>query len=58
MVKITFNEKKYYELKLLFEKAVEERRKQFVFEGNLMLTSYAKYLLEHLRNQLNIKENQ
>lgn len=56
MADITFNEKKYYELKLLYEKAVQDYKDHLVFEGQLIHTSYVKYLLEHLRKELNIVE--
>lgn len=56
MAHINFDEQKYHALKLLYEKAVEERREQLTFEGHILLTSYVKYLLEHLRTQLNINE--
>jgi len=57
MNKIEFNLEKYQLLKLSYEKAVSEGREQFVFESNLLLTSYAKYLLQHLENVLGIKKN-
>jgi hypothetical protein len=57
MNKIEFNLEKYQLLKLSYEKAVSEGRDQFVFESNILLTSYAKYLLQHLENVLGIKKN-
>jgi hypothetical protein len=56
MKKIEFNLEKYQLLKLSYEKAVSERREQFVFENNILLTSYAKYLLQHLENVLGINK--
>jgi hypothetical protein len=57
MKKIDFTQEKYKLLKLSYEKAVSEGREQFFFESNLLLTSYAKYLLQHLENVLGIKKN-
>jgi hypothetical protein len=54
MKKIEFNLENYQLLKLSYEKAVSENREQFVFENNILLTSYAKYLLQHLENELGI----
>lgn len=56
MGNINFNEEKYNSLKLLYEKAVIENREQLVFEGHVLLTSYTKYLLQHLENVLGINE--
>lgn len=56
MNKINFDKEKYYSLKLSYEKAVSEDREQFVWENNLFLVSYAKYLLQHLENVLDINE--
>ena len=53
-MQIEFNLEKYNSLKLSYEKAVLENREQFVWKSNLFLTSYAKYLLQHLENQLGI----
>lgn len=38
----------YLSLKQLYEQAVKENRDQIVFGKHLLLTSYTKYLLEHL----------
>jgi len=56
MNKIVFDLEKYKELKLSYEKAVLEQREQFTFERNIILTSYAKYLLQHLENELGINK--
>lgn len=45
---INFTEQKFKKLKLQYEKAVTENKEQFYFDGNLLLTSYAKYLVEYL----------
>lgn len=52
---ILFDKEKYLSLKLLYDKAVSEGRETFWFENNQLLTSYAKYLLQHLENVLQIK---
>jgi len=56
MNKIEFDREKYNSLKLIYEKSVEENKEQFVWEGQILLTSYAKYLLEYLENVLGINE--
>lgn len=45
---IEFNREQYLSLKTKYAKAVDEGREQFTFEGRILLTSYAKYLLEFL----------
>lgn len=35
------------EFKKLYEKAVKENQKDFIFEDTLVFTSYAKYLIEY-----------
>ena len=49
-----FDLEKYNSLKLSYEKAVSENKEQFTFERQIILTSYAKYLLQHLENELGI----
>jgi len=56
MGNINFNKEKYNSLKLLYEQAVISNREQLVFEGHILLTSYTKYLLQHLENVLEIDE--
>lgn len=56
MGSIKFDEKKYYELKLLYDKAVEDKKEQIVYDDHLLLVSYVKYMLEYLRNELKIEE--
>ena len=56
MNKIEFDREKYNSLKLIYEKSVEENKEQFVWEGQILLTSYAKYLLEYLENVLGISK--
>jgi hypothetical protein len=56
MNKIEFDREKYNSLKLIYDKSVSENKEQFVWEGQILLTSYAKYLLEYLENVLGINE--
>jgi hypothetical protein len=53
---MVFDLEKYNSLKLSYEKAVSENKEQFTFESQILLTSYAKYLLEYLENVLGINE--
>lgn len=46
-----FDKRAYLALKQLYDRAVIEKRGVFVFQEKEILTAYAKYLLEHLRNQ-------
>lgn len=56
MADIAVNLESYKELKKAYDQAVKDGLDQFVFKGNHLLVSYCKYLLEHMRNLLNIKE--
>jgi len=56
MNKIEFDKEKYNSLKLIYDKSVLENKEQFVWEGQILLTSYAKYLLEYLENVLGISK--
>ena len=53
---MVFDLEKYNSLKVSYEKAVSENKEQFTFENKILLTSYAKYLLEYLENVLGINE--
>jgi phage anti-repressor protein len=48
MNQINFNREKFDELKQLYKIACDTGREIFMFEGNELLTSYAKYLIEYL----------
>ena len=37
---------------LAYDKAVEQSKDTFTFDGHLFFTPYAKYLLEHLKKQI------
>lgn len=49
---IEFTIVKKLALRKAYNKAVEDKRDQFTFEGNEYLVSYAKYLLEFLDTKL------
>lgn len=49
--KLIFDKQAYLDLKQLYDEAVLEKREIFLFQEKEILTSYAKYLLEYLRNQ-------
>ena len=53
---MVFDLEKYNSLKVSYEKAVSENKEQFTFERQILLTSYAKYLLQYLENKLEINE--
>jgi hypothetical protein len=35
-------------LKIAYEKAKDQHREEFTYKGHVLLTSYAKYLIEYL----------
>jgi hypothetical protein len=41
----------YLQLKKEYGIAVKEQKQTFMFEGHLLLTDYAKYLIEYLDSQ-------
>jgi len=46
-----FTPELYKELKEHYNVAVEEERNEFIFHTTILLTSYAKYLLEFLKEK-------
>ena len=52
---MVFTEERYKILKNKYEEAIERRKTSFMFLDQEVLVSYAKYLLEHLENQLEKK---
>ena len=48
-VKTTFDKQKYQELKNGYNLAIRTNKKQFTFYGEVLLTSYAKHLIEYLK---------
>jgi hypothetical protein len=53
MSSVSIDEKGFILLKKEYKKAVSEGRKSFIFKGNEVLTSYAKYLIEYLEGKFN-----
>lgn len=51
---ITFDRPTYMKLKRAYNKARDENRESFTFEGHELLVSYAKYLIEYLEDRLHI----
>jgi hypothetical protein len=51
MSEIKFTEEKYKELKQLYKIACDTGKDIFQFEGNELLTAYAKYLIEYLSDK-------
>lgn len=50
-MQLEFTEYKFRLFKEKYDKAVESNLDKFEFEGNEVLTVYAKYVVEHLTNQ-------
>lgn len=48
-IKTTFDKTKYQELQHAYDSAVKDNKEQFNFYGEVLLVSYAKYLLEYLK---------
>jgi hypothetical protein len=48
---ITFDRQEVANLKRYYNKAVKDQTKSFFFRGNILLTAYAKYLIEYLDSQ-------
>jgi hypothetical protein len=51
---IEITPKNYRSLKTAYDYAVCENAKDFVWQNKVLVTSYAKYVLEHMRNMLKI----
>ena len=51
-IKTAFDKEKYKELEDCYNIAVKDNKEDFVFYGEVILTSYAKYLLEYLKTLL------
>jgi len=43
--------KTFKQLKEAYKKAVEEKAEAFSFDGHLLVTDYAKYLIQHQENE-------
>ncbi len=50
---VNFNREKLVELKKMYETSVKNNVEVFIFEGNELLTDYAKYLIQYLETKLN-----
>ena len=48
-IQTTFDKEIYQELKECYNMAKQQNKEQFVFYGEVLLVSYAKYLLEYLK---------
>jgi hypothetical protein len=53
--RIEISKDDFIELKGLYKKASEEQREQFVFKSKILLTSYAKYLVEYFESKFDKK---
>ena len=49
VITTTFDKSKYQELQDAYNKAKQQNKEQFNFYGEVLLVSYAKYLLEYLK---------
>lgn len=49
--------KNFPEFKKLYEKAVKDKKSQFVFKDQVVLTSYAKYAVEYIETYLRPQKN-
>jgi len=54
MPPVTFTKDSFTRLKKVYDECTAET---FVFDGNVFLKSYAKYLIEYLEMQFNPKQN-
>lgn len=48
-IKTTFDKSRYEKLKKCYNQAIKNKKEQFPFEGEMLLVSYAKYLLEYIK---------
>ena len=53
--RIQFDQKKTTKLRSQYEVARAKEEAQFVFEGHVLLTAYAKYLLEYLDERFRVR---
>jgi hypothetical protein len=52
---LIINKVNYLKLKKKYNQAVKDKKESFIFENNILLTSYAKYLLEYMKIKLGVK---
>lgn len=53
---MSFDEKKLSEFKVAFEEAKKTKEHYFMFDGHEFFLGYAKYMIEYLEHQLNLKK--
>jgi hypothetical protein len=46
---ITFNLPTYQKFKKEYQNAINSKKQIFIFDGNELLTDYAKYVIEYLK---------
>jgi hypothetical protein len=51
MQTINFDREKLRRLKTAYDRAVKQGNESFMFDGNELLTAYAKYLIEYLTDK-------
>ncbi len=51
---INFDKKKLEKLETAYNNAVKQGKFQFDFDNKVLITDYAKYLIEHLKNTLKL----
>lgn len=49
--KLQFNRRRVGELQAAYDQAVENNQEQFTFQGEELLTAYAKYMLQFLNSR-------
>lgn len=54
---INVSREDFKELKKLYANAVKEELPQFMFKGRVLVTGYAKYLIEYLEPKFNQHQN-
>jgi hypothetical protein len=52
MSKLKLNKVTLERLKVKYTEAVDGKLDQFKFQGNFLVTNYAKYLIQHAENEL------
>jgi len=50
---IIVNSENLRNLKFLYKEAVKTKMDKFKFQGGFLVTTYAKFLIEHMENTLN-----
>jgi hypothetical protein len=55
MIPISFIHQKLSALQAAYDKAIKEGKTEFPFEGNDLGVGYAKFLIQHLKNTLEVK---